>query len=77
MDEPFVHLDQKTAMFLLEKLQKFTSLGGSLILTTHQLELSKSLKAQWVILKNGKIVYQGNANSTSDDITQIYTKLTS
>lgn len=76
LDEPFAHLDQKNSTFLLEKLRRFITSGGSIVLTTHQLELGEFLKTHWIILKEGNIVFKGNSNIKPGEIAQIYQKLT-
>jgi heme exporter protein A len=76
LDEPFAHLDQKNSIFLLEKLRKFTTSGGALVLTTHQLELGEVLKNDWMILKEGQLVFKGTSDTKPGEIAQIYQKLT-
>ncbi|MBI1884236.1 MAG: heme ABC exporter ATP-binding protein CcmA [Chlamydiae bacterium] len=55
LDEPFSNLDSEASHSLLEKLKNHSNQGRSLILATHQTDISESLGSHWVRLEQGRI----------------------
>ncbi|MEG0073641.1 MAG: ABC transporter ATP-binding protein [Clostridia bacterium] len=60
LDEPFVGLDPKAAFKLKEIMRSLCKEGMSIFFSTHVLEVAQKLCDSVSIIKNGKIVVQGN-----------------
>ncbi|MBF0499451.1 MAG: ABC transporter permease [Candidatus Riflebacteria bacterium] len=60
LDEPFVHLDDRSRMFVLRSLQRFTGSGSELILVSHETEYAKTVCAHRVRLENGRIIEESS-----------------
>ncbi|MCF7930978.1 MAG: ABC transporter ATP-binding protein, partial [Acholeplasmataceae bacterium] len=60
LDEPFVGLDPKASFLLKEVFQKMCSQGVSIFFSTHVLEVVEKLCNKVAIIKQGKIIAQGN-----------------
>ncbi|MBL0691393.1 MAG: ATP-binding cassette domain-containing protein [SAR324 cluster bacterium] len=59
IDEPSAHLDRKNSLKILNVLMGIQSLGVTLILATHDIELIKASEGSRImILKNGKIEFK-------------------
>ena len=59
LDEPETGLDQQARGLLAELLAAHRAEGGSVLMTTHNLELGLAMGDQVAILSNGRIAYQG------------------
>lgn len=73
LDEPFVGLDPKAAHTLKEIMKEICSEGSAIFFSTHVLEVAEKLCNRVAIIKDGKIVAQGNTdevrgNSSLEDI---------
>ena len=73
LDEPFVGLDPKTAHTLKEIMKEICLEGSAIFFSTHVLEVAEKLCNRVAIIKDGKIVAQGNTdevrgNSSLEDI---------
>lgn len=60
LDEPFVGLDPKASFLLKEVFQEMCSQGVSIFFSTHVLEVVEKLCNKVAIIKQGKIIAQGN-----------------
>ncbi|MBU1141415.1 MAG: ABC transporter ATP-binding protein [Firmicutes bacterium] len=60
LDEPFVGLDPKASFLLKEVFMNICSKGVSIFFSTHVLEVVEKLCNKVAIIKQGKIVAQGN-----------------
>ncbi|MBN2300245.1 MAG: ABC transporter ATP-binding protein [Acholeplasmataceae bacterium] len=60
LDEPFVGLDPKASFLLKEVFQEMCKQGISIFFSTHVLEVVEKLCNKVAIIKQGKIIAQGN-----------------
>ena len=60
LDEPFVGLDPKASYLLKEKMRKLCDEGSAVFFSTHVLEVAEKLCDRIIILKDGKIFYNGS-----------------
>ena len=56
LDEPSVGMDVTTRRVLWQVIERYKSLGKTIMLTTHYLEEADALADRVVVLKNGKII---------------------
>ncbi|WP_077624487.1 ABC transporter ATP-binding protein [Sediminibacillus massiliensis] len=63
IDEPFMGLDIHASDFLQEVLIEKAKNGTSILLTSHQLERTKQLANQFIMLKQGRIENQGEISN--------------
>lgn len=82
-DEPLTGLDAKSAKVLKEILELHTERGGSVILSTHILEVAEEVCDRIAIMDKGKLVAIGTleelsvmANKAGADLEDIFLKLT-
>lgn len=59
LDEPFTGLDDRAVALLENSLLNAHRQGKTILLCTHQLELSLKLASRLLILDRGKVAYQG------------------
>ena len=59
LDEPLTGLDASAAKLVKNILQEFLHLGGTVILTTHILEVAERLAERIAIMSAGKIIAEG------------------
>ena len=59
LDEPFTGLDDRAVALLESSLLEAHRKGKTILLCTHQLELSLKLASRVLILDRGKVAYQG------------------
>ncbi|TET80810.1 MAG: ABC transporter ATP-binding protein [Candidatus Heimdallarchaeota archaeon] len=83
MDEPLTGLDAKSAKVLKEILELHTERGGSVIFSTHILEVAEEVCDRIAIMDKGKLVAIGTmeeisvmANKAGADLEDIFLKLT-
>jgi ABC-2 type transport system ATP-binding protein len=62
LDEPFVGLDPKAAHTLKEIMKEICNEGSAIFFSTHVLEVAEKLCNRVAIIKDGKIVAQGNTD---------------
>lgn len=60
LDEPFVGLDPKASFNLKKIMKEFCDKGGSIFFSTHVLEVAQKICNKIAIIKDGKIIVQGN-----------------
>lgn len=60
LDEPFVGLDPKASVILKEEMREFCRNGGAVFFSTHVLDTAEKLCNKVAIIKDGRIVAQGN-----------------
>ena len=84
MDEPLTGLDAKSAKVLKEILDLHKERGGSVIFSTHILEVAEEVCDRIAIIDKGKLVAMGTmkelsvlANKVGADLEDIFLKLTS
>src|SRR5213082_4006487 len=66
VDEPMVGLDPKAARLLKDIFRQFVERGGTVLMSTHTLEVAEAMCDRVAILQHGKIVAEG----TVDDLRQ-------
>lgn len=59
LDEPFVGLDPKAAFTMKEFLKEICSRGGSVLFSTHVLEVAEKLCDRIAIIRGGKLIEEG------------------
>ena len=59
VDEPMVGLDPKSARLLKELLRQFVSRGGTVIMSTHTMEIAETMCDRIAIVHRGKIAAHG------------------
>ena len=83
MDEPLTGLDAKSAKVVKEVLELHKERGGSVIFSTHILEVAEEMCDRIAIMDKGKIIAMGTvkelskmANKVGADLEDIFLKLT-
>jgi len=59
VDEPMVGLDPKAARLLKDIFRQFVERGGTILMSTHTLEVAEAMCDQIAIIQHGKIVAAG------------------
>ncbi|MBQ2376837.1 MAG: ABC transporter ATP-binding protein [Clostridia bacterium] len=67
LDEPFVGLDPKASVILKEEMREFCRNGGAVFFSTHVLDTAEKLCNKVAIIKDGRIVAQGNMTDVVAD----------
>jgi ABC-2 type transport system ATP-binding protein len=83
VDEPMVGLDPKSARLLKDLFRQFVDRGGTVLMSTHTLEVAESMCDRIAIIHGGKIVAQGTMaevqeQTSSEDLglEDLFLKLT-
>ncbi len=83
MDEPLTGLDAKSSKVVKEILELHKERGGSVIFSTHILEVAEEMCDRIAIMDRGKIIAMGTveelskmANKVGADLDDIFLKLT-
>jgi ABC-2 type transport system ATP-binding protein len=83
VDEPMVGLDPKSARLLKDLFRQFVHRGGTVLMSTHTLEVAESMCDRIAIVHGGKIVVQGTMaevqqQTSSEDLglEELFLKLT-
>jgi ABC-2 type transport system ATP-binding protein len=83
VDEPMVGLDPKSARLLKDLFRQFVDRGGTVLMSTHTLEVAETMCDRIVIVHGGKIVAHGTmaevqAQTSSEDLglEELFLKLT-
>ena len=69
MDEPFVGLDPKASYLLKEEMKQICENGGAIFFSTHVLEVAEKICNKIAIIKDGKLVVQGDMNEVKGDMS--------
>ena len=67
MDEPFVGLDPRAAFTLKEMMREHCAEGGSIFFSTHVLDVAEKICDRVAIIKEGKLVINGNMSEVLGD----------
>ncbi len=62
VDEPMVGLDPKAARLLKDIFRQFVARGGTVLMSTHTLEVAEAMCDRVAIIQHGKIVAEGTVN---------------
>lgn len=78
LDEPFVGLDPKASFTLKEIMNDLCNNGGAVFFSTHVLEVAEKLCTRIAIIKNGKLVREGETSVVVGDssLEHIFLELT-
>ena len=83
VDEPMVGLDPKGARLLKDIFRAFVERGGTVLMSTHTLEVAQAMCDRIAIIQSGKIVAEGNIDdlreqtATGDaSLEELFLKLT-
>jgi len=83
VDEPMVGLDPKSARLLKDLLREFVRRGGTVLMSTHTLEIAEAMCDRIAIVHSGRIVAAGSmeelrAQTASGDasLEELFLKLT-
>lgn len=83
VDEPMVGLDPKSARLLKDLLREFVSRGGTVLMSTHTLEIAEAMCDRIAIVQAGKIVAAGTmaelrtqTSSGDASLEELFLKLT-
>ena len=83
IDEPMVGLDPRSAWLLKDVLRTFADKGGTVLVSTHTLELAESLCDQLAVIDRGRVVASGSiddlrreARSETAGLEEIFLKIT-
>lgn len=60
VDEPMVGLDPRSAWLLKDVLRKFADNGGTVLVSTHTLELAENLCDRLAVIDRGRVVASGS-----------------
>ncbi len=69
LDEPFVGLDPNASFVLKKAMKELKKEGGSILFSTHVLEVAQNLCTNILIIKNGNIITQGETKDIIGDKT--------
>jgi len=83
VDEPMVGLDPKSARLLKDLFRRFVERGGTVLMSTHTLEIAEAMCDRIAIIQEGKIAAAGTmddlrAQTSSGDVSleELFLKLT-
>jgi ABC-2 type transport system ATP-binding protein len=83
VDEPMVGLDPRSARLLKDLFRQFVERGGTVLMSTHTLEVAETMCDRIAIVHGGKIVASGNMSelqvqTSSEDLglEDLFLKLT-
>jgi ABC-2 type transport system ATP-binding protein len=78
LDEPFVGLDPLAAHTLKQFMKEITANGGAIFFSTHILEVAEKLCNKIAIIKDGKLIAEGEMNKVKGDQTleEIFLEIT-
>jgi len=62
VDEPMVGLDPKAARLLKDIFRQFVNRGGTVLMSTHTLEVAEAMCDRVAIIQQGRIVAEGTVN---------------
>jgi ABC-2 type transport system ATP-binding protein len=66
VDEPMIGLDPKSARLLKELFRQFVDRGGTVLMSTHTLEVAETMCDRIAILHGGKIVAHGTMSEVQE-----------
>ena len=83
VDEPMVGLDPKSARLLKDLFRQFVDRGGTVLMSTHTLEVAEAMCDRVAIMQHGKVVAQGTVTELRDQnrageasLEELFLKLT-
>ena len=83
VDEPMVGLDPRSARLLKDLLREFVSQGGTVLMSTHTLEIAEAMCDRIAIVQSGRVAVSGTmdelrSQTSSGDVSleELFLKLT-
>jgi ABC-2 type transport system ATP-binding protein len=78
LDEPFVGLDPKSAATLKSYMTEVCNSGGAIFFSTHVLDVAEKLCNRVAIIKNGKLVIEGDMITVkgNESLEDVFLELT-
>ncbi|HEV8195093.1 MAG TPA: ABC transporter ATP-binding protein [Gemmatimonadales bacterium] len=83
VDEPMVGLDPKSARLLKDLLREFVTRGGTVLMSTHTLEIAEAMCDRIAIVQGGRVAVSGTmdelrSQTSSGDVSleELFLKLT-
>ncbi len=67
MDEPFVGLDPRASFLLKEEMRRICENGGAIFFSTHVLDVAEKICDKIAIIKDGRLVVQGEMSEVKGD----------
>ncbi len=75
LDEPFEGVDPVTSQTICDLLQQAAESGTTILLTTHSLALAQSVATQFVVMLDGRLVWNAMATTVDGSLERQYFKL--
>lgn len=80
LDEPLIGLDPESAHQLKEMMKEHAKKGHAVLFSTHVLEVAEKLCDRVIIIKDGKIIYQGTLKNlkkeySKKDLEEIFLRM--
>ena len=78
MDEPFVGLDPKASHAVKQMMRSFCDEGGAIFFSTHVLEVAEKLCDKVAIIRQGKLVANGETETVrgNESLEDVFLELT-
>ena len=71
VDEPMVGLDPKSARLLKELFRQFVDRGGTVLMSTHTMEVAEVMCDRIAIVSRGKIAAQGTMDELREQTASV------
>ena len=74
LDEPIANLDYKSKFFVVDKINELSKLNTKILCVTHNISTITKIYDRVIMLKNGKIIADGNQNEVinSNNLNELY-----
>ncbi|MBI2602588.1 MAG: ABC transporter ATP-binding protein [Deltaproteobacteria bacterium] len=72
LDEPFTGLDPLGRQDLSKWISDWVTKGGSVIMSTHELDLARRLCDDFVVLRTGRVAYSGDSKISDDRLLSFF-----
>ncbi|MBN9612496.1 MAG: ABC transporter ATP-binding protein, partial [Actinobacteria bacterium] len=69
LDEPFEAIDPVSASNVTEILEKFVAGGGSVIMSSHSLDLIQRICDHVAVIVDGSVIAQGTVDAVRDGVS--------
>lgn len=69
LDEPTVAMDVESRRLFWEQIENMSSLGKTIVLTTHYLEEADALAKRVIVMNHGKIIAQGTPSDIKSQVS--------
>ena len=74
LDEPIANLDYKPKFFVVDKINELSKLNTKILCVTHNISTITKIYDRVIMLKNGKIIADGNHNEVinNNNLNKLY-----